>query len=79
MSQVLINLVMNAIHAMQLEFRVYNRMGQVIFFGRDWTQKWDGRVNGLAQATGVYAWTLSYIDRDSKQRVFKKGTSLLIR
>ncbi len=70
---------LNALKADQLEFRVYNRMGQIIFSGRDWTQKWDGRVNGQEQATGVYAWTLTYIDKETKQRVFQKGTSLLIR
>lgn len=70
---------LNALKADQLEFRVYNRMGQILFFARDWTQKWDGRVKGLQQPTGVYAWTLSYIDRETKQRIFQKGTSLLIR
>ena len=70
---------LNALKADQLEFRVYNRMGQILFSGRDWTQKWDGRVNGLEQPTGIYAWTLTYIDKETKQRIFQKGTSLLIR
>jgi gliding motility-associated-like protein len=70
---------LNALKADQLEFRVYNRMGQIIFSGRDWTHKWDGRVNGLEQPTGIYAWILTYIDKETKQRIFQKGTSLLIR
>lgn len=70
---------LNALKADQLEFRVYNRMGQILFSGKDWTQKWDGRVKGQLQPTGIYAWTLTYIDRETKQRVFQKGTSLLIR
>lgn len=70
---------LNAIKADQLEFKVYNRNGQLLFLGRDWTHKWDGRSNGVLQDTGVFAWTLSYIHRDSKQRVFLKGTTLLLR
>jgi hypothetical protein len=58
---------------------VYNRWGQLVFASRDWRKKWDGKVNGLLQTTGVFVWTLSYIHRDTKQQVFKKGTVTLIR
>lgn len=70
---------LNAIKADQLEFRVYNRNGQLLFIGRDWTHRWDGRVNGILQETGVFAWTLSYIERASRKRVYLKGTTLLVR
>ncbi len=69
----------NAIKADNLEFRVYNRWGQLMFLSRDWTQKWDGKVKGLPQNTGVYVWFLSYTHRDTGQKVFQKGTSTLIR
>lgn len=69
----------NAIKADNLEFRVYNRWGQLVFLSRDWTQKWDGRVKGLPQNTGVYVWFLSYTHRDTGQKVFQKGTTTLIR
>lgn len=70
---------LNAVKAGQLEFRIYNRFGQLVFFTRDWTKKWDGKVNGVLQATGVYAWILSYTERDSGEKVFKRGMSLLLR
>src|SRR5690606_16773608 len=68
----------NAMKADNLEFRVFNRYGQQVFYTRDWTKKWDGRVNGVVQATGVYVWFLSYTHRDTGQKVFQKGTTTLI-
>ena len=68
----------NAIKADNLEFRVYNRWGQLVFFSRDWTKKWDGRVNGILQSTGVFVWHLSYTHRDTGEKVFQKGTTTLI-
>jgi hypothetical protein len=51
----------------------------LIYQSSDWTQKWDGTINGNPQDVGVYVWTLQYILRDTGQPVFKKGTSMLIR
>lgn len=69
----------NALKADQYQFKVYNRWGQLVFSSRNWQEKWDGRINGLVQPTGVYVWMLSYTHRDTKQPVFKKGTVTLIR
>ncbi|WP_081658911.1 gliding motility-associated C-terminal domain-containing protein [Terrimonas ferruginea] len=70
---------LNAFKADNLHFRVYNRWGQVVFESRDWTKKWDGRINGLLQPTGVYVWMLEYIHRDTRQKISQKGTTTLIR
>lgn len=70
---------LNAFKADNLEFRVYNRYGQLIFETVDWTKKWDGTLNGKPQVTGTYVWTLRYTDRDSGKKIFQKGTSVLIR
>ncbi|NCI51205.1 T9SS type B sorting domain-containing protein [Sediminibacterium roseum] len=70
---------LNAFKADNLMFRVYNRYGQLIFQTADWTRKWDGRYQGSPQPGGTYVWTLDYINRDNGQRVFLKGTSVLIR
>lgn len=69
----------NAVKADNYEFRVYNRWGQLIFQSRNWQEKWDGRIKGQGQPTGVYVWMLSYVHRDTKKSVFKKGTVTLIR
>lgn len=70
---------LNAIKAEQLDFKVFNRWGQLIFHSNDWKKGWDGRFNGQLQPPGTYVWTLQYIHRDTKQKVQKKGTSLLVR
>lgn len=69
----------NAIKAENLDFRIFNRWGQLVFHSKDWTRKWDGKINGIEQASGVYVWMLEYTHRDSKQKVFQKGTTTLIR
>ena len=70
---------LDAIKADHLVFRVYNRMGQVIFETHDWTRKWDGKMNGRLQPPGTYVWTLSYTHHDTGKAYFLKGTSVLIR
>lgn len=69
----------NALKADNLIFKVYNRWGQLLFQSRTWRDKWDGKVNGILQTTGVYVWMLSYTHRDTKKQVFQKGTVTLIR
>jgi len=70
---------LNAFKAENLDFKVFNRWGQLVFRSRDWTQKWDGRIGGIMQNTGVYVWMLDYIHKDTKQRVSQRGTTTLIR
>ena len=69
----------NAVKADNLLFRVYNRLGQLVFETKDWTRKWDGKINGQMQQTGVYAWVLTYTHHDTGEKVFQKGTTVLIR
>ncbi|MES2330426.1 MAG: gliding motility-associated C-terminal domain-containing protein [Bacteroidota bacterium] len=70
---------LNAFKADNLVFRVFNRYGQIIYESKDWTKKWDGRVNSLPQPSGTYVWTLDYVNRDNGQKVSLKGTTVLIR
>ncbi|RYY55431.1 MAG: gliding motility-associated C-terminal domain-containing protein [Chitinophagaceae bacterium] len=69
----------NAFKAENLEFRVFNRWGQLVFLSREWTAKWDGTVNGIPQGSGVYVWFLRYTNRETGQHVSQKGTTTLIR
>ena len=70
---------LNAFKADNLKFKVYNRLGQKIFETTDWKIKWDGTFNGIKQPTGTYVWFLNYTHRDTGQKIFQKGTTLLIR
>ncbi len=69
----------NALKGDNYEFKVYNRNGQIVFQTRNWQSKWDGRVNGVLQTTGVYVWMVRYTNRDNGNAVFQKGTVTLIR
>lgn len=70
---------LNAYKAADLLFRVYNRVGQMIFETRDWTRKWDGRFKGQGADPGTYVWILTYTDTDTGKRIQKKGSTILLR
>jgi gliding motility-associated-like protein len=70
---------LNAFNATSLDFKVYNRLGQLVFETRDWTRKWDGTINGHPQGTGTYIWLLNYTDGPTGKKIFLQGTSTLIR
>jgi len=69
---------LNAYNTTNLEFQVFNRYGQLVFETRDWTKKWDGRMNGHPAETGTYVWMLSYTDGSGK-KLSQRGTTILIR
>jgi gliding motility-associated-like protein len=69
----------NALKTKELEFKVFNRWGQVVFESHNWQEKWDGKIKGIPQQTGVYVWFLRYTHLDTGKKVFQKGTTTLIR
>lgn len=69
----------DAFKAENLQFSVFNRWGQLVFSTRNWQDKWDGKVKGLPQGSGVYVWFLSYTHKETGEKVFQKGTTTLIR
>ncbi|ACU60383.1 gliding motility-associated C-terminal domain-containing protein [Chitinophaga pinensis] len=70
---------LSAYKATDLDFSVYNRVGQLVFHSTNWTQKWDGTVKGLPADIGTYVWMLRYTITDTGKKVFKKGTTVLLR
>lgn len=61
-----------------LEFRVYNRWGQLIFETNDFTARWDGNFKGVPQELGVYVFyikALTFLDNEYVQQ----GNITLIR
>lgn len=59
-------------------FRVFNRMGQLVYSTSQIGQGWDGRVEGRWGETAAYVWVAR--GRDYAGRVIsKKGTVLLLR
>lgn len=61
-----------------LQFRVFNQWGQLIFLSDQQSRGWDGTYRGQAQPVGVYAYTLKVVLRDGTI-VNKKGSVNLIR
>ncbi|MBV8254859.1 MAG: gliding motility-associated C-terminal domain-containing protein [Chitinophaga sp.] len=62
----------------QLEFRIYNQWGQLVFESRDQRQGWDGTMNGVKQPVGVYVYILKATMQDGTV-VTKKGNVTLMR
>lgn len=62
-----------------LNFKVFNRYGQQVFYTTSTSGKWDGKFKGEPQPPGTYVWMLDYVDKKSGQRFSEKGTSVLIR
>jgi gliding motility-associated-like protein len=71
--------VLNAVKAINVEFIVFNRWGEVVFKTTDWKKGWDGKLSGHLSGSGVYVWYLRYTDRDTLKKREQKGTVLLIR
>ncbi len=62
----------------KLEFSVYNRWGERIFYTTDIRRGWDGTIKGIQQNSGTYAFYVKAELLDGSIRV-KKGTTTLIR
>lgn len=70
---------LGAYKAKDLQFSVYNRFGQRLFYSSNWQDKWDGKFKGKGMDPGTYVWTLSYFDNAAGRRINRKGTTVLIR
>ena len=70
---------LNAYKATDLLFRVYNRVGQLVFETRDWSKKWDGKFKGQPADMGTYVWILIYTNMDTGKKVQLKGSSILLK
>ncbi len=62
----------------QLEFRVYNQWGQLVFTSKDQRQGWDGTMSGQKQPVGVYVYIVRATMQDG-QIITKKGNVTLMR
>jgi len=62
----------------KMEWRIYNRWGQVVFLSNNKDSGWDGKVNGKLQPLDVYAYTLD-VELADGQRIRKTGDITLLR
>jgi gliding motility-associated-like protein len=61
------------------QFTIYNRWGQLIYITNTKGTGWDGKLSGVAQASGVYIWKISYKTVNNPVKKIIKGTLTLIR
>lgn len=59
-------------------FAVYNRLGERVFYTRDFTKGWDGTINGMPAALTAYAVVAEATDYTGKKFI-KRATVVLIR
>jgi gliding motility-associated-like protein len=63
----------------KLEFRIYNRWGQLIFESNDINIGWDGTFKGVPQEAEVYVYTLKARFKNGVETDLRKGNITLLR
>jgi gliding motility-associated-like protein len=69
--------IINGCHIEFISFQIYNRFGEMIFDAKKNGEGWDGSYKGTEQPAGAYIYTCKYSSDGIK--IFKKGTTILIR
>ena len=59
-------------------FRIYNRLGQLVYSTTTLGDGWDGRINGRLAEAGAFVWFVQGTTYTG-HTVFHKGTMLLVR
>ncbi|MDX2000815.1 MAG: PKD domain-containing protein [Chitinophagales bacterium] len=62
-----------------MEFRIYNRWGELVFESDRLEHGWDGTYKGQAQEAEVYAFTLKATFKDGTSSDLRKGNITLLR
>jgi len=71
-------LATNADLAKNFSFKVFNRIGEVVFSTNNPLEGWNGLYKGNPAEIGTYVWMLSYIDPWNGKAIKEKGTSILL-
>jgi gliding motility-associated-like protein len=59
-------------------FRIYNRLGQLVYSTSTIGNGWDGMLNGSPQSSGGYVWMVRGTTYTGEV-ITKKGTMVLVR
>lgn len=64
----------------KLDFRVFNRWGELIYFSKSQDNQWDGTAHGFDAPNGTYVWRAIYEDvRSPGTKIKKFGRVTLVR
>lgn len=62
----------------KLEFKVFNRWGEQVFYSTKKTELWDGNIGGKPAPAGVYVCTIKYLERpDGKEKQFTRQINII--
>jgi gliding motility-associated-like protein len=61
-----------------LEFKIYNRLGEQVFVSHNIDYGWDGKWLGVMQKSDVYVYVITAVCESGK-KIFKKGNITLLR
>ncbi|MFY7964910.1 MAG: gliding motility-associated C-terminal domain-containing protein [Chitinophagaceae bacterium] len=70
---------LNAYKASEMTFRVFNRLGRIVFETNTIGSKWEGKFRSEKQPPGTYIWLLDYTDKETGKKISLNGTTVLIR
>jgi hypothetical protein len=64
-----------------IQFTVFNRWGEIIFYTEDPTEGWDGMYRGVLMETGTYPWTFVWepMEDDGLGRRHEKGAVTILK
>jgi gliding motility-associated-like protein len=68
------NPIMEAVVA---NFKIYNRVGNLVYDGYGNDPGWDGTYKGIKQGPGVFFWQLSYFDNNGTLQLTKGDVTLI--
>jgi len=61
----------------ELEFRIYNNWGELIFISNSQNVGWDGTKDGKDQPMGVYIWTVKGVTEDNVEHQLSGDVTLI--
>ncbi|HEX5652463.1 MAG TPA: gliding motility-associated C-terminal domain-containing protein, partial [Chitinophagaceae bacterium] len=62
----------------EIEFSIFNRWGERVFYSKDRGKCWDGTYKGIKQDSGVFVYMIR-AKTNCDNEVFRKGSFVLIR
>jgi hypothetical protein len=68
-------------YAKNIQFTIFNRWGEIMYYSEDPRRGWDGKYRGVLMETGTYPWTLYYegLNEQYKGPYRKSGSVTIIK
>jgi len=60
-----------------VRMRIFNQWGQMVYETAEQQKGWDGKMNGVKQPSGVYAYYLEVVMPDGRKQIYKGSVTLI--